>query len=108
MLADQSASGNDTLAEMFGLPTYTFGAPARLALRYRPRMIAGYAARESDGNYVVELREIPHDDLPDSPEGARLLTQRYVDDLEREIRRHPEQWVWQHRKWKNTPGIRYD
>lgn len=108
MLADQSASESDALVEMFGLPTYTFATPARLALRYRPRVIAGYAARQSDGTYLVELREIPHDDLPDTPEGARLLTQRYVDDLEGEIRRHPEQWVWQHRKWKHTPGIRYE
>jgi len=108
LLSDQAAAEHDVLVDMFGLPTYTFAAPARLALRYRPRVIAGYAVRQPDGNYLVELREIPHDDLPDAPEGVRIFTQRYVDDLTAAIRRHPEQWVWQHRKWKHTPGVRYD
>ncbi len=108
MLADQAASEQDALVKMFGLPTYTFAAPARLALRYRPRVIAGYAVRQDDGTYRVRLREISHADLPDTPEAARVLSQRYTDDLEDEIRQHPEQWVWQHRKWKNSPGIRYD
>lgn len=108
MLADQAAADHDVLVDMFGLPTYTYAAPARLALRYRPRVIVGYAVRGSDGNYQVELREISHTDLDDSPEGIQAFTQRYADDLADVIRRHPEQWVWQHRKWKNTPGVRYD
>jgi Kdo2-lipid IVA lauroyltransferase/acyltransferase len=108
MLADQSASGRDALVDMFGIPTYSFSAPARLALRYRPRIIAGFAVRGSDGGYTVRLEEIPHADLPDTEEGARLLTQRYIDRLEGAIREHPEQWVWQHRKWKSSPGVSYE
>lgn len=107
MLADQAAAERDALVEMFGLPTYTYDAPARLALRYRPRVIVGFAVRKRDGTYRVRLREIEHDDLLDTPEGARELMQRYVALLERTIREHPEQWVWQHRKWKNTPGVVY-
>lgn len=108
MLADQAAADHDVRVDMFGLPTYTYAAPARLALRYRPKVIVGYAVRGQDGNYEVELREILHADLADSPEGIQAFTQRYADDLADVIRRHPEQWVWQHRKWKNTPGVRYE
>jgi KDO2-lipid IV(A) lauroyltransferase len=93
---------------MFGIPTYTYAAPARLALRFRPRVIIGFAVRGVDGSYNVRLRELEHADLEDTPQGVHLFTQRYVAMLEETIREHPEQWVWQHRKWKNTPGIRYD
>ncbi|MDB5035105.1 MAG: lipid biosynthesis acyltransferase [Chlorobi bacterium] len=108
MLADQSASERDPIVQLFGIPTHTFSAPARLALRFRPRIIAGFAARAADGNYDVDLMEIEHADLPDTEDGARALMQRYVEQLEIAIRRHPEQWVWQHRRWKHSPGVRYD
>jgi lauroyl/myristoyl acyltransferase len=63
---------------------------------------------DASGRYRVVLEEIPHLDLPDTPEGAAAFTARYVALLERTVREHPSQWVWQHRKWKNTPGISYD
>lgn len=107
MLADQSASSDDDTVMMFGIPTHSFSAPARLALRFRPRIIVGFAVRQPDGNYHVRLEEIPHDDLDDTPDGVRTLTQRYAALLESAIRAHPEQWLWQHRRWKNTPGVEY-
>ncbi len=107
MLADQAAADPDPLVELFGLPTHTFGAPARLALRFRPRVVIGYAVRTPSGGYVARLEELRHDDLPDTPEGAVELTQRYVRQLERTVREQPDQWLWQHRKWKNTPGVEY-
>lgn len=108
MLADQSATVGEHETPMFGIPTYTYSAPARLALRFRPRVIIGFALRDRDGRYRVDLEELSHADLPDTPEGARAFTERYVRSLERAVRAHPEQWVWQHRKWKNTPGISYE
>lgn len=108
MLADQSAPEEEHIAMLFGTPTHTYSAPARLALRFRPTVLVGFAIRESTGRYRATIEEIPHHDLPDTPEAAETFTARYVAALERAIREHPEQWVWQHRKWKNTPGVRYD
>ena len=81
---------------------------ARLALRFRTRIIVGYAERQQDGHYRVMLEEIRHDDLPDTLEGARLLTERYARTLEAAVARHPEQWVWQHRRWKHLPEVDYE
>lgn len=108
MLADQAAPAEEHTPLLFGIPTHTYAAPARLALRFRPTVIVGFAVRERTGRYRVVLEELRHDDLPDTPEGAEAFTARYVAALERTVRAHPEQWVWQHRKWKNTPGVRYD
>jgi KDO2-lipid IV(A) lauroyltransferase len=107
MLADQAATPDDDPATMFGIQTYSFSAPARLALRFRPRVILGFALRNGDGSYQVQLEELLHDDLPDTPAGSQAFTQRYVERLEAAIRQHPEQWLWGHKKWKNTQGVVY-
>lgn len=108
MLADQAAVSRDDLVTMFGIPTYSFAAPARMALRHRPRIVIGFAERQPDGSYLARLHRLEYDGLPEGNEASRALTQQYVSLLEEAIRRHPEQWVWQHRKWKNSPGITYD
>jgi KDO2-lipid IV(A) lauroyltransferase len=107
MLADQSATSEDDLVKLFGIPTYSFSAPARLALRFRPHVILGFAQRHDDGCYHVRLEELVYDDLPDSSTGSQTFTQRYVERLESAIRQYPEQWLWGHRKWKNTEGVDY-
>ncbi|MCB0711704.1 MAG: lysophospholipid acyltransferase family protein [Ignavibacteriae bacterium] len=108
MLADQSASAKELPVTLFGVETTAFSTPARLALRYRPKVIVGFAVRERGGSYHTKLMEIQHDDLDDSAEGVAIFTRRYLDLLEDVIRNNPEQWVWQHRRWKRSPGVHYD
>lgn len=108
MLADQAAAVDDPRVDLLGISTPFYVSAARLALRFRTRVIAGYAERQPDGHYHVRLEEIPHDDLPDTIEGARLLTARYARTLEAAIARHPGQWVWQHRRWKHLPEVDYE
>lgn len=107
MLADQSAPEREPLVDLLGIPTRAYTAPAKLALRYRPKVIVGFAIRQPNGNYRAELRELRYDDLEDTPEGVLAFTQRYIDLLEEVVRKHPEQWVWGHRRWKNSPGVQY-
>lgn len=103
LLADQSATKDkDIYVEFFGRPTATFDSPAYFALRYNVPIIVGFAERRGS-RYHVHLAEISHEDLQFSPEGIKELTTRYVKMLEVQIRRCPELWVWQHRRWKHSP-----
>ena len=37
---------------------------------------------------------------PGSADPVRELTQRCTDVLEMYVRRHPELWLWMHRRWR--------
>jgi KDO2-lipid IV(A) lauroyltransferase len=39
----------------------------------------------------------------DDPEAIRDVTQRCTDVLEMYVRRHPELWLWMHRRWRERP-----
>jgi len=56
--------------------------------------------RNADGIYTVTLTEIKTDDLTSSKEDILELTKRHTAFLEQAIKEHPEQWTWQHNRWK--------
>ena len=39
----------------------------------------------------------------DHPDAIREFTQRCTDVLEMYVRRHPELWLWMHRRWRDAP-----
>jgi KDO2-lipid IV(A) lauroyltransferase len=43
---------------------------------------------------------LPLIESADAGEAIRLNTRAYNVALERMILRHPEQWIWMHRRWK--------
>jgi hypothetical protein len=32
------------------------------------------------------------------------ITQACTDEIERQIREHPQYWLWMHRRWKTRPA----
>jgi KDO2-lipid IV(A) lauroyltransferase len=66
-------------------------------------MFVAFAERLEDGRYSAVIRRIPHEDLQCTPEGITELTKRHVQALEEAIRKHPELWAWQHKRWKHQP-----
>lgn len=102
LLADQSADADkDIFIDFFGRQAVTYEAPAALALRYEVPIIIGFAVRNENDTYNVELIEIKHDDLTNDKAGIAELTKRHVNLLEQEIKRNPHLWAWQHNRWKH-------
>jgi Kdo2-lipid IVA lauroyltransferase/acyltransferase len=103
LLGDQAAPGESVRVPFFGVGTPTYEGPARLALRTRVPLVFGICMPAQGGKYIIELHRINYDDLIDtSDESIRELTSRHVKVLEGYIRENPEQWLWQHRRWKNA------
>jgi KDO2-lipid IV(A) lauroyltransferase len=99
---DQHAGGRDgILADFFGHPAWTFRSLALFSLSTGVPVVPAATWREPDGSHVLRFEEaLPILDRDDPGEAIRANTQAYNDALERMILRHPEQWFWMHRRWK--------
>jgi Kdo2-lipid IVA lauroyltransferase/acyltransferase len=103
---DQHAAPKEgVLVDFFGAPAWTFRSLAVIALRTHAPVVPAAMWRETSGRHVFRLEEpLPPIITGDFREDIRANTQAYNHTLERMILRHPEQWIWNHRRWKNVEG----
>jgi len=107
LVADQDAHGSGLQVTFLGRPASTFRGPARLALATGAPLVFGAAVREA-GGYRVTIEPVRMAD-PERPatgtrafdRAERLLTETWVQGLDRHVREHPEQYFWFHRRWKS-------
>lgn len=94
MLIDQHFDSGAAL-DFLGQPAMTSLSAAEMALKYNCLLVPVYGIRLPDGLHFDLLVEapIPHTD-------ARTMTQALNDSLAAQVRLHPEQWFWVHRRWK--------
>lgn len=103
---DQYAGGRDGIeVEFFGHMAKTFRSLATIALATGAPVVPSATWREPDGQHVLRFEEaLPVIECDDPDEAIRANTRAYNAALERLILRHPEQWFWMHRRWKNLRG----
>lgn len=99
---DQHAGKSDGITvDFFGHPAGTFKSVALLALTTGAPVIPVSSWREPDGSHVLRFEDpLPLIECPDAGEAIRRNTQAYNAVIERLLLRHPEQWIWMHRRWK--------
>lgn len=105
MLADQNAREQGLFVPFFGVPAATFRGPALFALRAGCPIFVGYCLREpgSPPRYRLHMKRV--DFLPSGDLDADVvrLTEVHVAALEKGVRQAPEQYFWQHKRWKTRP-----
>lgn len=105
LLIDQDIDAPGVYVEFFGQAAWTPSGAALLALRTRRPVVAGFATRLPNGrmhlSFSEPIRSAPGADL-DTDTGR--LTATLTAHIERQVRCHPEQWVWMHRRWRHQPG----
>lgn len=109
ILIDQHMTSPDAIyVDFFGRPAATTSTLAALALRTGAPVIPLFAFPLPGGRYrmIYEHPVAPPDH--DSPEAIHEFTQRCTDVLEMHVRRHPELWLWMHRRWRDAPGAALD
>jgi KDO2-lipid IV(A) lauroyltransferase len=101
---DQHASPPDGIeSEFFGHPAWTFKSLAIIALATGAPVLPAASWREPDGRHVLRFDDpVPPVENENVSEEIRLNTRAYNAVLEGLILRHPEQWFWVHRRWKNV------
>ncbi len=101
MVADQRGPAEGIRVNFFGRRTSVYPGPAILALKTGCPILYGISVRQPDFSYRTEFYEISTDNLPaDEEEKIIEVNQRMFDYLESCVRKYPEQWLWQHKRWK--------
>jgi phosphopantetheine--protein transferase-like protein len=103
---DQHAGARDGIAvDFLGHPASSFKSLAILALNTGTPVIPAYCWRQPDGSHVLRFESpLPLIECDDVSEAIRRNTRAYNAALERMLLRHPEQWIWMHRRWKVPPN----
>ncbi len=98
VLVDQDIRADSVFVPFFGRPAHTPVGPAEMALRWDLPVVPAFAARLPDGSHTLTFHR-PLEERAD----AEALTAAVTHAIEAQIRRHPEQWVWAHRRWRRRP-----
>ena len=84
----------------FGHPACTHLTPAFLHFKTGASLIVGVAQRVGDLRYRFIARgPFTIEKSGDEMQDLQKLTQLFTSELEKIIKKSPEQWVWAHRRW---------
>jgi KDO2-lipid IV(A) lauroyltransferase len=88
-------------ATFFGKEAGTGIGLALFASKKQLPVLPVYAYRDDNGiHHIVVGEEIPLEMKDTRQETLSHMTEQYNRTLEEIIRRHPDQWMWLHRRWK--------
>jgi KDO2-lipid IV(A) lauroyltransferase len=103
VLIDQHIQSRDAIyVDFFDRPAATTSLVAALALRTGAPVLPVFALPLGGGRYRLVYEHPVAPPESESDDAVRQFTQRCTDVLEMYVRRHPELWLWMHRRWRDT------
>lgn len=105
LVADQNARQAPLFVDFFGTAAATFRGPALFALRTGAPLYVGICIRSArhPQRYRIVLQEVSIEASGDLEADVERLTQAHTSVLQDWVARHPEQYFWQHKRWKTRP-----
>ena len=102
ILADQHVQSPDAVTvDFFGRPAAAAPVLATLALRTGAPLVPAFALPLPGGRYRMIYEHPVEMPSATSEDPVKELTQRCTDVLEMYVRRHPDLWLWMHRRWRD-------
>jgi len=102
VLIDQHIMSRDAIyVDFFDRPAATTSAVAALALRTGAPVVPVFALPIGGGRYRIIYEHPVEPPRAESTDAIREFTQRCTDVLEMYVRRHPDLWLWMHRRWRD-------
>jgi Kdo2-lipid IVA lauroyltransferase/acyltransferase len=103
VLIDQHIMSRDALyVDFFERPAATTSVVAALALRTGAPVVPVFALPLGRGRIRVIYEHPVEPPRGESGDAVREFTQRCTDVLEMYVRRHPDLWLWMHRRWRDA------
>ncbi|MBI3455984.1 MAG: lysophospholipid acyltransferase family protein [Candidatus Rokubacteria bacterium] len=104
ILLDQNAGRHGVFVPFFGQPASTSRSLAVLALKTGAPVVPAFIHRLPGGDHEVTLEPaVPLARTGQRERDVEVNTARFNEVIERQVRTHPEQWFWVHRRWKTRP-----
>ena len=102
MLPDQKS--DDVWVPFFGRLSGTVAGPAILAMRTGAPLIPAFCVRQPDDtHHVMLLPRIEAVSTGDQHADVDRIMTAVNAAIETAVRRHPDQWLWVHDRWRDTP-----
>lgn len=106
VLIDQNTSLEEgVFVDFFGVPACTTSGLARIALRTEATVVPGFLFWDEHMR-KYRLRFEPAIELQRTGDEQRDIvenTARFTRAVEDYVRRHPDQWLWVHKRWRTRP-----
>ena len=105
MLIDQNQRRGGVFVPFFGRLASTVPSAASIALKYDVPVLTGYTYRVGTGAFHCVHMDPPFELIRTGDHEADVVanTAQFTRRLEEVIRRHPDQWLWLHSRWKRRP-----
>jgi KDO2-lipid IV(A) lauroyltransferase len=101
ILIDQDTKVKGVFVDFFGMKAHTPIGAAVLALKTGAAVIPAVIHLRADNKQHMEIfPELPVSITDNEEEDILTTTQIFTSFMEKQIRKHPEQWVWMHERWK--------
>jgi Kdo2-lipid IVA lauroyltransferase/acyltransferase len=101
LLIDQDTKVKTVFVDFFGMPAATPVGATILALKTGAAIVPTYVYLADDGlQHMHILPEIPMRITGNEEDDVVFNTQVLTNFIEDVIRKHPDQWVWMHERWK--------
>lgn len=103
-VADHDALGlASTFVPFFGRPAKTPRGPGVFALRFGAPVLLMVCVRQPSGRYAFFVEPVEVTPTGDREADVDAIVLRYTQMLEAKVRAYPEQYFWQHRRWRRQP-----
>lgn len=104
VLIDQNTVPREALfVDFFGRPATVNPVMAQLSLKKNIPLLSAFLHYEDAGAVSLEIGTETNLNAFSGTEGLQNLLQEMTSRIEEKIRRHPEQWLWFHNRWKTKP-----
>jgi len=98
---DQRGHKDGPRFRFFNRQTALYTGAASIADRTGAAVLMCIIERQNNLKYNLHVEELDFSGIPENnEEKIAILTQRYIDYLERIVTRSPEQYFWMHKLWK--------
>jgi KDO2-lipid IV(A) lauroyltransferase len=102
LLIDQNVAWYDgVFVDFFGRQACATSGLALLTLHTDAPVLPAFTRRLPNGKYLLEIgREVEIIRSENRDEDILFNTMNFNKIIEKQVRRHPEQWFWVHQRWK--------